>query len=102
MANQADKDRFLGALTQLGGSAGNVRLRDTLQWDEEIYARVKDALIESGAILTGRGRGGSVLLASGVDSEGIERAAPAPKPQKAKAAKAVPRQHQWHRFEVVN
>ncbi|GEO02019.1 DNA methyltransferase [Novosphingobium sediminis] len=88
MVDQVGKDRFLEALTQLGGSAGNVRLRETLQWEEEAYAAVKNALVESGAILTGRGRGGSVLLASGGTSEVQERQASAPKPAKAKAAKA--------------
>ncbi len=88
MVDQVGKDRFLEALTQLGGSAGNVRLRETLQWEEDVYAAVKSALVESGAILTGRGRGGSVLLASGGTSEVQERQASAPKPAKAKAAKA--------------
>ncbi|WP_421836310.1 type I restriction-modification system subunit M [Novosphingobium sp.] len=88
MVDQANKDGFLEALTQLGGSAGNVRLRETLQWDEEVYSNVKDALIESGTILTGRGRGGSVSLAVGDSSEAQARPASVPKPQKAKAAKA--------------
>ncbi|WP_019053882.1 class I SAM-dependent DNA methyltransferase [Sphingobium xenophagum] len=88
MVDQVGKERFLDALTHLGGSAGNVRLRETLQWEEEAYAAVKNALVESGAILTGRGRGGSVLLASGGTVEVQERQASAPKPTKAKAAKA--------------
>ena len=88
MVDQIGEERFLEALTQLGGSAGNVRLRETLQWEEEAYAAVKNALLESGAILTGRGRGGSVVLASGGTSEVQERQASAPKPAKAKAAKA--------------
>lgn len=87
MVDQADKDKFLEALTQLGGSAGNARLREALQWDEETYAAVKDALIESGVILTGRGRGGSVLLAAGIGGDVQERPAPAQKPRKAKVAK---------------
>ncbi len=87
MVDQADKDRFLEALTELGGSAGNVRLREALQWDEEAYARVKNALIEAGAILAGRGRGGSVLL-SGGKGEVQQRPVSASKPPKAKAAKA--------------
>ncbi|AVA15091.1 class I SAM-dependent DNA methyltransferase [Sphingopyxis sp. MG] len=88
MVDQANKDGFLEALTQLGGSAGNVRLRDTLQWDEEVYSNVKDALIESGTILTGRGRGGSVSLAI-IDSSEVQARSPSvPKPQKAKAANA--------------
>jgi type I restriction enzyme M protein len=88
MVDQVDKDRFLEALTQLGGSAGNVRLRETLQWEEEVYVSIKDALVKSGAILTGRGRGGSVLLASGGTGEVQERPVSAPKPAKAKVAKA--------------
>ena len=88
MVDQVDKDRFLEALTQLGGSAGNVRLRETLQLEEEVYVSIKDALVKSGTILTGRGRGGSVLLASGGTGEAQERPASAPKPAKAKVAKA--------------
>lgn len=88
MVDQADKDRFLEVLAELGGSAGNVRLRETLQWDEDAYATVKNALVESGAILPGRGRGGSVLLASDETGEVQERPASALKPPKAKAAKA--------------
>ena len=86
MVDQVGKERFLEALTQLGGSAGNVRLRETLQWEEEAYAAVKNALLESGAILTGRGRGGSVVLASVGTCEVQERQASAPKPAKAKAS----------------
>ena len=89
MVDQADKDRFLEVLAELGGSAGNVRLRETLQWDEDAYAAVKNALVESGAILPGRGRGGSVLLASDEADEVQERPASAPKPLKAKAAKTA-------------
>ncbi len=88
MVDQADKDRFLEVLAELGGSAGNVRLRETLQWDEDAYATVKNALVESGAILPGRGRGGSVLLVSDETGEVQERPASAIKPPKAKAAKA--------------
>lgn len=63
----ADDDRnaqFLAALTELGGSAGNGRLRERLQWDETTYTTVQSALIASGAIFPGRGRGGSVALAN--------------------------------------
>ena len=31
--NDGLTDEFLGALTALGGSAGNGRLRETLEWD---------------------------------------------------------------------
>ena len=71
----ADDDRnaqFLAALAKLGGSAGNGRLRETLRWDEAAYTSVQSALVTSGAIVPGRGRGGSVALAN--------RTAAAPQP----------------------
>ena len=63
-----DLDEFLGALTALGGSAGNVRLREVLEWDDAAYNSVKAALVDRGLIVPGRGRGGSVALA-GEDEE---------------------------------
>ncbi len=57
------RDRFLKVLTELGGSAGNLRLREALQWDEQTYDDVKAGLIAEGMIAPGRGRGGSVALA---------------------------------------
>ena len=62
MAIQAQRDDFLRALERLGGSAGNVRLRDSLGWDEGTYSRIKTILINEGTITLGRGRGGSVAL----------------------------------------
>ena len=61
-------DDFLGALTALGGSAGNGNLRAVLEWDEESYEACRDELINRGLIVTGKGRGGSVALA-GEDEE---------------------------------
>ena len=84
MNNQANKDRFLEALAELGGSAGNARLREALGWEEEAYVSVKDALIAEGAVTLGRGRGGSVQLAKGKE-KGAAKPATAPKPKKAKA-----------------
>jgi hypothetical protein len=45
MADQAHKDRLVAALTELGGSAGNGHLRETLQWDEATYNAVRDDLV---------------------------------------------------------
>jgi type I restriction enzyme M protein len=56
---------LLGALEALGGSAGNGKLRDLLGWDEGTYETVKGALLASGQLRPGRGRGGSVNLADG-------------------------------------
>ena len=67
MASQAKKDKFIAALTDFGGSAGNGRLREALQWMEATYNAVKDDLLAEGAIVLGRGRGGSVALAAGDD-----------------------------------
>ena len=72
MADQAQKDSFLAALAEIGGSAGNGRLRDALGWDDATYDAVKQALIEEGAIATGRGRGGSISIAN---AEGVAPAA---------------------------
>ena len=55
-------DELLGALTALGGSAGNGRLRETLEWDEASYEAVKADLFSRRLIVSGRGRGGSVAL----------------------------------------
>ena len=62
-------DEFLGALSAIGGSAGNGSLRGVLEWDEAKYEAVKADLINRGIIATGRGRGGSVALADGSESE---------------------------------
>ncbi|AVT77914.1 type I restriction-modification system, DNA-methyltransferase subunit M [Rhodopseudomonas palustris] len=69
MASQARKEKFLAVLAELGGSAGNGRLRDALQWQETTYDAVKDELVAEGAILPGRGRGGSVALAKAAKIE---------------------------------
>lgn len=54
--------RFLGTLRALGGAAGNVALRNQLQWTEDEYWRLREKLIESGQIIRGKGRGGSVAI----------------------------------------
>ena len=62
----ADNDReaqFLDTLAKLGGSAGNGKLRETLHWDEVAYSAIQSALIASGTIVPGPGRGGSIALA---------------------------------------
>ena len=45
MTNLADPaQQFLDALTRLGGSAGNVTLRETLGWDETTYNQIQSNL----------------------------------------------------------
>jgi type I restriction enzyme M protein len=70
-------DDFLGALTALGGSAGNGNLREVLEWDEESYEACRVELINRGLIVTGKGRGGSVALAGEDDVDGAGQSEPA-------------------------
>ena len=83
MAEQVQRDRFVAALKELGGSAGNGRLRDALQWDEAGYNAVKDELVAEGVVTPGRGRGGSVSLGGAVE---VDAAEPAPVALRAKPA----------------
>ena len=62
------KELFLSQLADLGGSAGNARLRETLQWDEVTYGAVKDELLTEGQVTAGRGRGGSVAIFGSIES----------------------------------
>jgi type I restriction enzyme M protein len=65
MGADEQQQELLGALAALGGSAGNGRLRELLGWDEASYDAIKAQLVASGQLIPGRGRGGSVSLASG-------------------------------------
>ncbi|HEX8234167.1 MAG TPA: N-6 DNA methylase [Caulobacteraceae bacterium] len=57
------QERLIEVLTELGGSAGNGRLREALGWQQDTYDRAREALLADGKIVKGRGRGGSVALA---------------------------------------
>ena len=63
---RAMQEFFILELQQRGGAAGNGALREALGWSDAAYDRVKQALLQAGQILPGRGRGGSVRLAEGV------------------------------------
>ncbi len=63
MSLETQAQRFIDALNELGGSAGNGKLSSALGWADDTYERVKAQLIEERRIVTGRGRGGSVALA---------------------------------------
>ncbi len=60
MTDQGQWEKFIVALTEFGGSAGNGKLREALGWDKATYDSIKQTLIAEGAIASGRGRGGSV------------------------------------------
>ena len=64
MVREVLRERFIETLTELGGSAGNGRLRETIGWQDDTYWSVHAALIEDGTIIAGRGRGGSGALAA--------------------------------------
>jgi type I restriction enzyme M protein len=64
MVREVLREKFTEILQELGGSSGNGRLRETLGWQEETYWNVHAELLEEGLISTGRGRGGSVILAA--------------------------------------
>jgi|688.fasta_scaffold28665_5 type I restriction enzyme M protein len=83
---------FLGALKALGGSAGNGRLRELLEWDEATYEQVKASLVASGSIVPGRGRGGSIALASsnGAGGQAQEQMPAAPPPPAGSPAAFTP------------
>ena len=68
MESDVQQQEFTGALHALGGSTGNGKLRELLGWDEAHYEAIKAALINSGQISTGRGRGGSVALCNSSSS----------------------------------
>ncbi|MER8975271.1 class I SAM-dependent DNA methyltransferase [Mesorhizobium sp. M0800] len=59
----------MAELAELGGSAGNGRLREALEWDETTYTAVRDELVAEGVVATGRGRGGSVSLGGAVEAD---------------------------------
>ena len=79
-------DEFLGALTALGGSAGNVRLREVLEWDDAAYNSVKAVLVDRGLIVPGRGRGGSVALAGDDEVGGAGPSEPAKRARTPRAS----------------
>jgi len=85
VTRQSLRDRFIAVLTELGGSAGNGRLRETLGWAEATYDAVKEELIGDGAVTPGRGRGGSVAIVAAAETA---LAVPAKPPHTERSARA--------------
>jgi type I restriction enzyme M protein len=73
------REEFLAALQELGGSAGNGRMLEKLACGEGAYAEVRDALVAAGELIKGRGRGGSVALASR-DPNAVPKMTSSPRP----------------------
>lgn len=61
-------EMFLDALKELSGDeqklVSNSAVRDTLQWEEGRYPRIKRQLVDENKVIIGRGYGGSVGLAT--------------------------------------
>lgn len=57
-----DLETFVAALRDGGGSLGNQSLRTRLNWSEDRYWRTHGLLADAGAIVRGRGKGGSVSV----------------------------------------
>jgi type I restriction enzyme M protein len=62
---EKQRARFLETLESLGGSAGNIRLRSSLGWQEKTYNVISESLKRDDLVSAGRGRGGSVALVNG-------------------------------------
>src|SRR5271155_2675920 len=78
------RQRFIGALESLGGSAGNTKLQAELGWQEDTYWSTHAALVEDNTITKGRERGGSVSLTASSDNAAMPSAPavpPIPTPQ---------------------
>ncbi|WP_293535389.1 class I SAM-dependent DNA methyltransferase [Phenylobacterium sp.] len=65
----SDEQDLLGRLAALGGQAGNGRLREALGWEEARYLGAREGLIRQGWVVAGRGRGGSLRIATGTDAD---------------------------------
>jgi hypothetical protein len=65
---------FLDALEALGGNdklVGSITLRERLGWDEQKYRRIRAELVNRRQIVSGRGKGGSVMLAGSHGTKGL-------------------------------
>jgi type I restriction enzyme M protein len=85
VTRQSLRDKFIAVLTELGRSAGNGKLRDTLGWADATYDAVKEELIGDGVVTPGRGRGGSVAIAAAAESAPAAPAKPAHADRSARA-----------------
>lgn len=77
MSLEAQAQRFIETLKELGGSAGNGSLCNELGWADSTYQRIKAHLVDAGRIVPGRGRGGSVALAGKTEPPAKAKVPPA-------------------------
>lgn len=67
------ENRLLDTVRRNGGMAGNSSLIRELGWADDLYWSVRDSLVDSGDLIRGKGRGGSVRIAHTVESVESER-----------------------------
>ncbi|WP_415907389.1 toll/interleukin-1 receptor domain-containing protein [Oleiharenicola sp. Vm1] len=77
IVRRTNKELFLDALKELSGAnltlIPNAQLRDKLGWDDKRYIRIKQQLVEDEKkVISGRGRGGSVGLASAPGAKALK------------------------------
>jgi type I restriction enzyme M protein len=65
MAPNDQLDALVAAVREMGGSGGNIKLREKLGWDEAAYDAVRDKACAAGKLVAGKGRGGRVRLPDG-------------------------------------
>jgi type I restriction enzyme M protein len=75
MSITADSQALLDSVPSDGSSIGNLKLRETLGWDEERYSAARQPLIDAGKLTTGRGRGGSVMRVDAATADQPSRSA---------------------------
>jgi type I restriction enzyme M protein len=79
-------DRLLEVLPGDGGTIGNQAARDALSREagreisEEVYEEIKERLVALGLVRKGRGRGGAIGLAEGIEGGSRYEAPSAPEP----------------------
>ena len=61
-ASHAMRQQMIERLRLLGGTAGNLALRQELGWDEGAYNGIKDDLVGAGDLIAEKGQGGGVSL----------------------------------------
>lgn len=59
-----DHRKFLSKLEAFEAFASDSELRDKLGWSDKKFDKVKDALVETGVVISGSGRGGATALST--------------------------------------
>jgi N-6 DNA Methylase/HsdM N-terminal domain len=68
---QPDHQKLLDLVPTDGSTIGNAAVRDQLGWSENRYSAARDALVASGVLLKGQGRGGTVRRATATTAQRV-------------------------------